>query len=459
MLFFKKTVYQKEGLRVKVVIIGASFAGVSAAWAIRKKHSLAEIVLVEKQQTVGYLPGGINLYFNEKINPIEEARFISEKELATQDIRLLTETEVVGMNAKQKIVKCKKQETTYDLSYDKLILATGSSQWSQKIQGSDSEKVLKYKFLPGVLEAIEQLASSRKIALIGGGQIGAEAADTLINQGKEVHLFEQMDYLLFKYFDKEMIQPVQAEMEARGVIFHFEETVEKVTETEAGLTIKTRKSQETCDNAVFAMNVRPDLRYLDETIKTHTDQTVYVNDFLQTSQVDVFAIGDCIQVPYSLSSESFYIPLVNNAVRSGLVVAQNLVQQTTPFVGSLRTIGTKLADYYIASTGLTEAEGLFYEKEISVSHVQQKSSLASDGQTISGKIIFEKKSHKILGAQLVSKTNILEKINTLALGIQMGQTLEELYQKDFLYHPYFSTVLDITNHLGFAGLWSEADES
>ncbi|WYJ82597.1 hypothetical protein IGL98_000905 [Enterococcus sp. DIV0840] len=444
---------------MKVVIIGASFAGVSAALAIRKKHPKAEIHLIEKQQTIGYLPGGINLYFNKTIDPIETAQFISEEQLIDNDISLLLNARVVSMDSTQHIIKYEKQATEFFMSFDKLILATGSSQWSNKILGSDSEKVLKYKFLPGVLKAIERLENSDKVAVIGGGQIGGEAADTLLKKGKEVHLFERMDYLLFKYFDEEMIRPVQAEMVSRGAVFHFDETVEKVTDTDEGLLIETKKSELVCDSAIFGMNVRPDLGYLDEHIRTHTDQTVFVNEYLQTSQADVFAIGDCIQVPYSLSQELFYIPLVNNAVRTGLVVAQNLVEATTPFVGSIRTIGTKLVDYYVASTGLTEAEGLFHGQPIAVSHVQQKSSLFSGCEKICGKIIFEKDSHKILGAQLVSKADILEKINTLALGIQMGQTLEELYQKDFLYHPYYSNVIDITNQLGFEGLWSEADEN
>ncbi|ALS01563.1 oxidoreductase [Enterococcus silesiacus] len=444
---------------MKVVIIGASFAGVSAALAIRKKHPKAEIQLIDKQRTIGYLPGGINLYFNEMIDPIETAQFISEQELVNNEISLLLNAKVVSMDSKQHIIKYEKDGSDFFMSFDKLILATGSSQWSQQIIGSDSEKVLKYKFLPGVRQAIEQLENSDKVALIGGGQIGGEAADTLLKKGKEVHLFERMDYLLFKYFDEEMIQPVQAEMSARGVVFHFDETVEKVIDIDEGLLIKTKKSELFCDSAIFAMNVRPDLRYLDEHIKRHTDQTIFVNDYLQTSQADIFAIGDCIQVPYSLSEESFYIPLVNNAVRTGLVVAQNLIELTTPFVGSIRTIGTKLVDHYVASTGLTEAEGAFYEQSISIAHVQQKSSLFSGSETIFGKIIFEKESHKLLGAQLVSKADILEKINTLALGIQMGQTLETFYQKDFLYHPYYSNVIDITNQLGFEGLWSETDEN
>ncbi|PZL75566.1 oxidoreductase [Enterococcus plantarum] len=444
---------------MKVVIIGASFAGVSAALAIRKKHPVAEIHLIEKQETIGYLPGGINRYFNKTSESIQTAEFISEQQLIEKGISLLLNAKVVSMDSKQYIVKYEKQGATFFMSFDKLILATGSSQWSQKILGSDSEKVLKYKFLPGVLQAIKRLERSDKVALIGGGQIGGEAADMLLKKGKEVHLFERMDYLLFKYFDEEMIRPVQAEMESRGVVFHFDEMVEKAIDTDEGLLIETKKSKLLCDSAIFAMNVRPDLGYLDESIQTHTDQTVFVNEYLQTSQADIFAIGDCIQVQYGVSKDSFYIPLVNNAVRAGLVVAQNLVEPTTPFVGSLRTIGTKLVDYYIASTGLTEAEGLFHGQSIAVAHVQQKSTQFSGCEKICGKIIFEKESHKILGAQLISKANILEKINTLALGIQMGQKLEALYQKDFLYHPYYSNVIDITNQLGFEGLWSDTDEN
>lgn len=450
---------EKEGFTVKVVIIGASFAGVSAALAIRKKHPTAEIYLLDKQQAIGYLPGSINFYFNERLDSIETERFISEQQLIDNGIFILLNANVVSMDSKQYIVKYKKDETDFFLSFDKLILATGSSQWSQKILGSDSEKVLKYKFLPGALQAMERLKKSDKVALIGGGQIGSEAVDALLKKGIEVHLFERMDYLLFKYFDEEMIHPIQAEMVSRGVIFHFDETVERITDTDEGLLIETKKSQLLCDNAIFAMNVRPDLGYLDGHIQTHTDQTIMVNEYLQTSQADIFAIGDCIQVPHSVSKELLYVPLVNNAVRMGLVVAQNLVKPTTAFVGSIRTIGTKIVDYYVASTGLTEAEGLFYDQPIYVAHAQQKSSLFSGNEEIYGKIIFEKGSHKLLGAQLISKADILEKINTFALGIQTGQTLEAFHQKDFLYHSYYSNVIDITNQLGFEGLWSEANEN
>jgi NADPH-dependent 2,4-dienoyl-CoA reductase/sulfur reductase-like enzyme len=443
---------------LKIVIVGASFAGVSAALAVRQKYPQAAVYLLEKQAMLGYLPGGLQLYFKQEIDSVAAARFITEEQLQASGIHLKLGTEVVGLDAQQHLLKVKQSEAEYDQAYDKLILATGSSQWSQNISGSQAEKVLKYKDFPGVLQAIETLENSHKIAVIGGGQIGAEACDLLVKKGKEVHLFERMDYLLFKYFDREMIQPVQEALSQQGAVFHFEESVEAIEEERDGLVIQTQQSAFHCDSAVFALNVRPDLAYLSNQVACHIDGTIKVDAYLETSQKDIFAVGDCIQVPYSLTEEAFYIPLVNNAVRTGMLAAENLIEKVTPFIGSIRTLGTKLGEYYLASTGLTEAEAAFYDQPIAASHVIQSSTSFFKGAEIQGKIIFEKQTQRVLGAQLVSKSNILEKINTLALAVQAKQTLTQLAQKDYLYHANYANIFDITNQLGVAGLRSVADE-
>ena len=442
---------------MKVVIIGASFAGTAAAVAIRRKFKHAEIYVFDRQADMGYLPGGVNLFAARQVSDLKEARLVTEKELLEQDIQLMLGTEVTYVDTVQHVLTYRRQGEQGFFSFDKLILATGSSQWSNKILGSDSERVLKYKFLQGSQLALDLLESSRRVAVIGGGQIGAEAVDTLLEMKKEIHLFESMDYLLFKYFDREMVQPVQKEMVESGVVFHFDESVEAIHEHQQALEVVTKQGSYSFDTAIFAMNVRPDLSYLDQRVKRHTDGTVLVDEFMRTSQEDIFAVGDCIQIGHSLSEESFYIPLVNNAVRTALAASQNLIQPTSPFIGSVRTIGTRLVGNYVGSTGLTQEECLFYPAEVSSVQHTQKSGLFAD-EEVAGKLIYDKDTHKVLGAQLVSKTNILEKINTLALGIQLGMTLEDLYQKDYLYHPFFSSTLDITNALGIEGIWGEQDE-
>ena len=134
-------------------------------------------------------------------------------------------------------------------------------------------------------------------------------------------------------------------------------------------------------------------------------------------------------------------------MRAGVVVVDNLIEPQTVFIGSARTIGTKVFDYFIASTGMTEAESIFFDEEISTTYVTQSSSLFNQ-EPIKGKLLYNKATRKILGAQFISKSNILEKINTLSLGIQMGITVEELAQKDYYFHPAWSPVYDVTNQLG-----------
>ncbi|MGK0551472.1 FAD-dependent oxidoreductase [Enterococcus faecalis] len=443
---------------MKVVIVGASFAGITAALAVREQHQAAEIFLLEKQSGIGYLSGGLHLYFQQAIDQLSQATFVTEEQLLAKNIQLFLQHTVVAFDPVQQVVTYKNQGQTGVISYDKLILASGSNQWSQKIQGSQSPKVVKYKYQKDALAAMQQLQQSHSIAIIGGGQIGAEALNDLLALNKKAHLFESLPYLLAKYFDEEMMVPVQKSLSAAGVMFHFNETVESVTEREQQLIVSTSKDQILVDCGLFALNIRPSLEYVADTVKRRRDQTIWVDQYLQTSAANVFAIGDCIDMRHSQFTQQRYLPLVNNAVRSGLVAACNLVRPTVAFSGSLRTIGTKLLDYYVASTGMTAAEGCFYSGEIAVTSVEQVVSPFTGNETIKGKLICDQATGQVLGAQLVSKVNCLEKINTLALSIQTGQTIAELMQNDYFYQPSFANVLELGNQLGAQAFWRTVHE-
>lgn len=286
-----------------------------------------------------------------------------------------------------------------------------------------------------------------------------EAIDFLVKMKKTVHVFESLENLLPKYFDKEMVAEVQKSLEKQAVIFHFEETVLGIEETANGIVLETSEQEISCDSGIFALNLHPQLAYLDKKIQRNLDQTIAVDAYLQTSVPNVFAIGDCISVMNEPVAETFYAPLVNNAVRTGLVVANNLEEKTHRFIGSLRTMGTKVGDYYLASTGLTETEGLFFPQTLASVIVRQPAPPLQHGTEILGKLIYDKVTQRVLGAQLCSKNNCLEKINTLALSIQTGQTLTDLLQKDYFYQPSLTNIYDITNLMGASAYWRENDES
>lgn len=444
---------------MKVVIIGASFAGVTAALETRKQHPKAEIILLEKQSQLGYIPNGLHLYLANQISSLDQAYFMTEKELKDSQIDLLLESVVVHVDSAQKFVRYRKQNEEWEIAYDKLIIATGSSQVSQKIRGSESEHVLTYKWRDKATETLNKIDASQHVTIIGGGQVGIEMADLLRQKGKQVALVENMDYVLFKYFDKEMIQPIQTKMRAVGVNLYLNQTVSSIDENKNNINVQLSHEKITSDAAILAVNVRPDLQFLDQHIQLHMDYTIVVDEYLQTSVQDVFAVGDVVQLSFGAAErESFYGPLVNNAARTGVTVANNLLQPTMSFNGSLRTIGTYVFGYYIASTGMTESESAFSHYKVDVKKQTVPINSLPDAPTITLKYVYEKESQVLLGAQLFSKANVLEKINTLALAIQTKQTLEELKQKEFFFHPAFTPVIETTNMVVPPNLGSDCYE-
>jgi len=443
---------------MKVVIIGASFAGVTAALEVRKKHKEAEIILLEKQSTLGYIPNGLHLYLDKKISSLNDAYFITEEELKNYNIVYSLEATVTKVDSSQKFVRYRKQNQTKMMPYDKLIIATGSSQVSQKITGSESDHVLTYKRRDEAQDALKKLRASHHLTIIGGGQIGVEIADLLSKNGKKVALIENMDYVLFKYFDQEMIQPLQAEMQAAGVDLYLNQTASAIAENKGSLNIHLSNDKINSDAAILAVSVRPDLNFLEDQVQQHTDHTLAVNNYLQTSVKDIFAVGDAIQLQFGSEGENFYAPLVNNAVRTGITVANNLLQPKVPFKGSLRTIGTSAFGYYIASTGMTESESAFYERDFGTEKQTFPINALPNAPTVTLKYVYDKESRRLLGVQLISKENILEKINTLALAIQTKQTLEDIHQKEFFFHPAFTDVIETSNLVTKLNLGSELYE-
>lgn len=433
---------------MELVIVGGSFAGITAAVAARKKFPTATITILEKNETIGFIPGALHLVLNGEVENLAHAYFISVEEVEQLGIKVLLGAEVEQLETRYHQINYHHHSQNKQITYDKLILATGSIQDSKKIKGMTTERIIKYKTVEQAQKSLEIIRANRILTIVGGGQVGIEMADCLIRQDKQVVLIESMGSILGKYFDPEMLLPVIKQMEKQGVQIYCNETVEEIVENPKGLILKTQCRMLQSEGAVFALSVKPHLPYLDKQIRTHTDGTVFVDEYLKTSVEDVFAVGDCIQSPSSLSDESFYVSLTNNAIRGALVAVENLLEPTKKFVGTARTIGTKVFGYYIASTGLTEKESIFFDEEIGVTHVSQPATVLNPRETINGKLIYNIKTGRVLGAQLISKANILEKINTLSLGIQMKITVDELAQKDYFFQPVWSSIYEITNQLG-----------
>lgn len=251
-----------------------------------------------------------------------------------------------------------------------------------------------------------------------------------------------MEYPLFKYFDQDFLTPFLTDL---ATIPHLDlrlnQRIAHVTQEES-----------TSDLILTTVNVHP-TETMNELV-THSDLTIQTNDFLETSEKDIFAVGDLIQIPFALTNEKIYLPQINHAVRSGMVVAANLVQPTKKFQGGLRMIGTKLFDWYLASVGLLESEAFLYPQVIQVKNLTLPISTTSK-EMLYCKLILEKQTQRLLGVQLLSRNNCLPIIERCGWAIQQEMTMEALLEQDFFFQSEYSTTLAFLNDL-FAG--RDADE-
>ncbi|KAF1297352.1 oxidoreductase [Enterococcus sp. JM4C] len=452
---------------MKIMIIGGSFAGVSCAFRARQLYPEAQITIVEKNQLLGFIPSGFIQYVTGAVASLEEAVFVQKKDL---------EAAAIAIHLEEALVACFPEEhrietTKGGYEYDRLVLAYGSIQESQLLEVSDEEALslvpLAYKNFESAHILAEKVPTANSISIIGGGQAGMEAASAFVQLGKQVSVFETMDYPLFKYFDQAFLAPFLTDLEGiEGLTIHCNTSVKKITQRAnlertvleetilegtnkeaTSFEIETNSGVERSDLALTMVNVHPKANPFYQVFESHSDNTIKTDAYLETSQADVFAVGDLIQIPALALKEQTYMPLINNAVRSGLVAAENLMKKTQPFKGGLRTIGTQLFGWYLASTGLLEAEAFNYPGKIATKSFAVPARLFG-GAVIYSKVTFDADTHQVLGVQLLSQENCLEKINTAALAIETKQTLEALMQKDYFFQPAYTPVFDVINQLG-----------
>lgn len=425
-----------------IYIIGASFAGISCALRAKELYPEANITLIEKSSTAAFLPGGLLLYLQGQFKNLTDAVFITPSELKKRQITLKLQETFLDCQLDQHQMITDK--ATYH--YDKLILASGSEQKSVNIKViNDDSWNPAYKSYEAAQRTLTKLASADPVAVIGAGQAGMEVASSLQEIGKTVHVFEAMDYPLFKYFDADFLNYFVAEIKKiPRLFFHFNEEITQIIKNEQ-YEIQFAQHKMVCDYVFATVNVHPEVSNFTEKFALHSDNTIQTDEYLQTSAADVFAIGDLIHSPLAGRGEA-YLPQINHAVRSGNVAAENLLKPRQKLTASLRTLGTKLFGFYLASTGLIEAEAFFYPQTISSCSFSLRASLVSENK-IYCKAIYESESQKLLGLQLLSKENCLAKINTAALAIEQGVTLSELKQQDTFFQPLFTGLADPLNQI------------
>ncbi|OTP11220.1 hypothetical protein A5844_001354 [Enterococcus sp. 10A9_DIV0425] len=422
---------------MRVVIIGGSFAGIQTAVSLRRECPASEIVLLEKQERVGFIPSSVNLFLKGKLHNEEECYWITKEQLINDHhIEVRTSTEVVSLNGDSKQVQLKNGEALF---FDYLVIATGSNQ---QFSGNTivNESIRRIKDQTGTEALYQKIVESKKIAVVGGGQVGLELVEGLSDGTKEVHLYESQPTLLFRYFDPEMVVPLVNELKKHRVSLFLNEQVQQITEDEP-VQLVTEQRKDTYDLILLANHTKPDNHIWEDHLRLNDDGTIWVNDYLQTSHPAIFAIGDAIQVSFRPTDEKMYVSLVNNAIRTANIASKNISGTPTKDLGTYRPIGNRWFGYFFGSVGLTEEESIFYPHKIMKYFFTTRAS-AMNQEVVKIKILCDEKG-QLIGAQCYSKATNFHFLDQLTFAIEEGWTLAQLEAHELFFQPEFRTPVSL----------------
>ena len=399
---------------MKIIIIGGSYAGIAAALAISQDSTMAVTVLALAEEKAA-------------------TQFKEQLEISTIEWR--QPVTITAIDWRQQQVRGT-DTSEFTLSYDRLILAMTATGLAQELPGAD---------LPGVQivqPTVLNRSSHEKIAVVGAGWEGLRTLSELATPGRDLTLFESMDQLLFRYFDQEMVAVLAQELLDRGIHLHLGVTLERIEGSQQP-SLCWQQERATFQEVFLALSGHPQvLTALPPELEQHMDQTILVNEYLETSLPNVFAIGDMVRFPLFFQENDYYLPLVNQSIQSGLVVAQNLLEPQKTVQPALRSVGGRLFNNYYSSVGLTESEARFMD--ISVKAVQ----LTQATPYLSIKLVFAP-TGQLLGAQLVSANPLTALADLFVLAIHASTTVQQLANLDLVYYAPESQPLDFLTQLAW----------
>ena len=420
-----------------IVIIGASFAGLSAALECLALYPEAKIVLIDKEEDLGYFPNALNWRLKGLINDWSEARNQLYHQVMHEKVEWLLGWELTSIQSTDKNIEIKCQAKRQKVAYDYLILAMGARQVWDKQSSNFSSKTLTSKSLSQMEESMEKILDAQSITVIGAGQIGLESLDALSRHDVKLRLIEAQKWPLAKYFDKEMTDWLYPELISRGIEVHFSETVNQIHLGATGqLVFETIQNRYMSDYMVMGTNFTPNTEILDGVLSLQLDGSLIVDDYLQTSEEFIFAVGDLIRMPVAFFGQS-YLPMINHAILTGRLVAHNLLEKKRKLDKVERIVSSHVFGYNMTSVGMTEREASIWLDTRTVRIQQTYSQKYSqwEDDPIDFKLIIEKQGGRLLGGQLVSQFDHTAQMDVLALAIAQELTVDDLFTQSWLCLP------------------------
>lgn len=442
---------------MKVVIVGGVAGGATAAARIRRLDEQAQIVLFERSGYISYANCGLPYYIGGVITDEADLTLQTPENFYQRfRIRVKVHHEVLSINPKRKCVSVKNLETgdVFEENYDKLLLSPGAKPTQPKLPGIDMERVFTLRTVEDTLHIKSYITKyqPKSAVLAGGGFIGLELAENLRDLGMDVTIVQRPKQLMHP-FDADMASFIHNEMRSHGIKLALGYTVEGFQKTRAGVEVLLKDEKPLqADLVILAIGVTPDSRLAqDAGLTLGIKGSIVVNDRMETSEPDIYAVGDAVQIRHTVTGQDALISLAGPANKQGRIAADNICGGDSHYKGSLGSSVIKVFDMTAAVTGLNETNakkaGLQADKIVlsPMSHA----GYYPGGKLMTMKVIFEKETYRLLGAQIVGYEGVDKRIDVLATAIQAGFRSTQLMDLDLAYAPPYSSAKDPVNMAGF----------
>lgn len=433
---------------MKVIVVGCTHAGTIAVTQILQEHPETEVTVYERHDNVSFLSCGISLYLGGQVKRLEDMFYSSPEELSQLGATVRMKHDVLKIDAKTKTVTCAdlvSEEITTD-TYDKLIMATGSYVVVPPLFGIDNSRVLLCKDYAQAQEIYKTAQNHKHVAIVGGGYVGVELAESYADTDHEVTLIQGRDQILNNYVDKPLADKITTLLTDHGVHAYLGERAQSFSGDDQ-VVIETDKGEHQADLVIVCTGFVPNTELLRGQVDMDRRGAILINDYMQTSDPDIYAAGDACVTHYNPTGKSAYVPLASNAVRQGILAATNIFGHTQKYMGTQGTSALSIFGYTLASTGLTLNSALAdgFDAAAVTFHDDYRPNYMPTTAMLTIELVYDRSNRRILGAQLFSKHEVAQSANTISVCIQNQNTIDDLAYVDMLFQPNYDQPFNYLN--------------
>ncbi len=443
---------------MKILIIGAVAGGASAAARARRLDENAEIILVERGEAPSFANCGLPYYVGNVIESRDKLLITPRQRLIDRyklDVRTLTEALRIDRQSKTVDLRDLQSGEEYSESFDKLILSPGASPLRPPVPGIDLPQVYTLRDLRDADRMSQAVALAKQAVVIGAGFIGLEMTENLVRRGIETTVVELADQVLPPW-DAEMVSNVTTHLQNQGVKLVLSDAAEEIMALDDGLTIRLRSGKTLkADFVVLSVGVRPENKLAVEAgLEVGQRGGIKVNVQMQTSDSDIYAVGDVVEVQHFVNGSPVQIPLGGPANRQGRIAADHIYGRSSRYRGTQGTAVVGVFEMTAAMTGLSEKslKATSTEFEKIYVHPSHHASYFPGAEQMSLKLLFAPQDGRILGAQIVGREGVDKRIDVLAVAIQSRMTVYDLEEMELAYAPQYGSAKDPVNMAGFVAV-------